>query len=592
MTLPPQSPQDLESLTALAKDFADRGLFQEAIDLFQLALRLDPDNLGVKLNLAQAQYQQRRTEGQFKRDAEAALREQLRRNAIDCAHFFGLAALYTERGKEKLAAECLTIARRKEPINPFVYKLNGRLMMRRKDFDEAKEEFRTARRYNPFDRDIAEMLGLAELECGNPAEGLEAAIDAFLLLPDDDAESSKRLKTRINDIKKQLGMSSDGLVSLFRERREKLQMAFERLELQRDRFLHGDEPVVREEPASDPQNGRIELAARLRHIDLWSRLDDEQIFQLTQVAHVERYPAERKIVEYGADDADLYVLERGSVAVRRPTSYGNYDLGLLEAGSAFGELNFISHSKRSADIVTLEETTAIRLDAKDLEVLIQEHPGLGVRIYLSFWQCLAKKLRGANEQLRTFFDSEQARDPERRGDKEEGGQVETPSETTIGLLREQGLSGGELSTLANFSQVRRYAGGTVIFHEGDEGQEMYVVLEGKVMISKFIPGGGEEALAILKRGDFFGEMSLIDGEPRSADAKAFQGPVTLVVFNDETLQEVLAMESTAALDFMALLCRLIAKRLREIDEKVIGWRIMSGIRPDEDTTTIEIPQQI
>ena len=81
-------------------------------------------------------------------------------------------------------------------------------------------------------------------------------------------------------------------------------------------------------------------------------------------------------------------------------------------------------------------------------------------------------------------------------------------------------------------------------------------------------------------------MALIDGQPRSADAKTFQGPVTLVVFSDQTLREVLAMESRAALDFMALLCRLIAKRLREIDEKVTGWRIMSGVRPDEGNLTI------
>lgn len=109
------------------------------------------------------------------------------------------------------------------------------------------------------------------------------------------------------------------------------------------------------------------------------------------------------------------------------------------------------------------------------------------------------------------------------------------------------------------------------------------------MSSKLIPGGGEEALAILKRGDFFGEMALIDGEPRSADAKPFQAPVTVVAFDDKTLKEVLAMEPGAALGFMKLLCRLICNRLREIDEKVTGWRIMSGSQPIDETRTAEIP---
>jgi CRP-like cAMP-binding protein len=109
------------------------------------------------------------------------------------------------------------------------------------------------------------------------------------------------------------------------------------------------------------------------------------------------------------------------------------------------------------------------------------------------------------------------------------------------------------------------------------------------MISKFIEGGGEEALAILQRGDFFGEMALIDGAPRSADAKAHQSETTVIAFDNQTLQEVLAMDPVAALDFMKLLCRLISKRLREIDEKVIGWRIMSGAQGTDVEALAEEP---
>jgi len=109
---------------------------------------------------------------------------------------------------------------------------------------------------------------------------------------------------------------------------------------------------------------------------------------------------------------------------------------------------------------------------------------------------------------------------------------------------------------------------------------MYVVLEGKVLISKFIPGAGEEALAILERGDFFGEMSLIDGEPRSADARAHGGAVTVLALDQGTIQEMLAHAPEASLEFLKLLCRLVAKRLREIDEKVTTWRIFAGVRDE------------
>jgi CRP-like cAMP-binding protein len=71
-------------------------------------------------------------------------------------------------------------------------------------------------------------------------------------------------------------------------------------------------------------------------------------------------------------------------------------------------------------------------------------------------------------------------------------------------------------------------------------------------------------------------MSLIDGEPRSADARAHGGPLTVLALDQPTVQEVLSMDSQASLEFLQLLCRLISHRLREIDEKVIGWRILSG----------------
>ena len=581
-----QSPEDLTSLTVLAKNFAAREMYSEACELFQLALRFDPENLGLKLNLAKVRHQQKLNHG-HRRDAEELLREELRRNAIDAAHFFGLAALYEERGKQELASECLGIAREKELVNPYVYKLSGKMFFRRQRYAAARDDLRAAQRYNPFDREIAELLGRTEYECENYLAALEATIDAFLLLREGDRDGGQRLSGRIRQYKQALRVDSGRIQEIFHERRDKLQTAFERLDLQRERHLRKKEVEKNGGPEPDPHAGRIELAGRLRACEIWGELDDEQIFHLTAAVHVEELPGGNTVFEYGSDGADIYLLERGRIAIRRPTSYGDFELGVLEAGSVFGEMNFISHAKRSATALVSQDSVLLRLDAEEMAVLLNEEPELGVKVYLSFWHGLSRKLRKANEQLRTFFTAEQGSEEFHKLRKEqlgEAGAVEKSHKDTLALLQEKGLSGDELSTLANFSEAKRFPGGTYLFHEGDEGREMYVVLEGKVMISKYIPGGGEEALAILSRGDFFGEMALIDGEPRSADAKAFQGPVTVVAFNEETLEEALSMEPQAALDFMALLCRLISERLREIDEKVTAWRIMAGVIPEGGET--------
>ncbi|MEM9593597.1 MAG: cyclic nucleotide-binding domain-containing protein [Acidobacteriota bacterium] len=580
-------PVDLEPITALARQFADLELNTEAAAIFELALRLDPANRGVQLSLAKLRNHLKQGHEDQERERVRKVRETFRRNAIDSCHFFGLAALYEERGKPELAAECLAIALGKEPVNPYVYKLQGRLLLEDGDPQGAKETLRAAQRYNPFDRQIAELLGRAETALGNRRRALEAAIDAFLLLRENDAESAAPLKVEIRDLKRALQLDAEGIAEIFRERRIKLQTAFDRLELQRERFLQEGE--ARDDGAPDPESGRIMLAARLRQVDLWSRLNDDHIFQLTRAAHHETHSKGTKIFAYGDKGADLYVVEQGEIVVQRPTHYGDFELARLPPGTLFGEVNFISRIERSGDIVAGTDVHLVRLDADQLEALIAERPDLGVELFFCFWQGLAQKLRGANEQLRTFFE-EEGNPGDLMGGREEGSSVEIGSAEKMELLREQGLSGSELQTLADFSDVKRFPSGTFLFREGDPGHEMYVVLEGRVMISKYIPGGGEEALAILGRGDFFGEMALIDGEPRSADAKAFGGPATVVAFDQLTLKEVQSVDPRASIDFIRLLCHLMSQRLREIDEKVTTWRIMAGHRPGlDDTVGFEMP---
>jgi CRP-like cAMP-binding protein len=268
------------------------------------------------------------------------------------------------------------------------------------------------------------------------------------------------------------------------------------------------------------------------------------------------------------------------VAIERPTHYGTFSLGEVGPGELMGEVSFITLRERSADGVVTEPARVLRIDAAEIERLSEDDPDLAVQLYWSFWRSLAKKLRATNDQLRGFFAGEEPAENVlalRRAEQERSGQRVTvePSDK-IRLFREQGLSRTELVTLAAFSTEKRFADGAYLFQEGDEGNEMYVILEGRARISKFIPGGGEEALAILERGDFFGEMSLIDGEPRSADARAHGGPLTVLALDQPTVREVLDMDSQASLEFLQLLCRLISHRLREIDEKVIGWRILAG----------------
>ena len=116
----------------------------------------------------------------------------------------------------------------------------------------------------------------------------------------------------------------------------------------------------------------------------------------------------------------------------------------------------------------------------------------------------------------------------------------------------------------------------MLFREGDPGDAMYVVLDGKVRISKMIPGVGEEALMILERGAFFGEMALIDNLPRSADARAHERGAVVLRIPRDVLEQLLDIRKVSSIRLLRLLCELVAARLRELDDKLVGWHILSG----------------
>jgi CRP/FNR family cyclic AMP-dependent transcriptional regulator len=139
----------------------------------------------------------------------------------------------------------------------------------------------------------------------------------------------------------------------------------------------------------------------------------------------------------------------------------------------------------------------------------------------------------------------------------------------------QTLSSEQLDRIAAVAVRRELPGGTAIFTEGAAGDEMYVVLSGRVRISKTLPGVGEEALAILEPGSYFGEMAMIDGSPRSADALAHT-PCALAVIRREELEQLMFVDKEMAYALLWSFVRTLAVRLREMNEKIQGFFAMTG----------------
>jgi len=139
----------------------------------------------------------------------------------------------------------------------------------------------------------------------------------------------------------------------------------------------------------------------------------------------------------------------------------------------------------------------------------------------------------------------------------------------------ENLVHGHLKLVADIAKIVDYTPGDVVFKDGDPADRFYFLVSGKVRISKQIPGMGEEALAILEPGAYFGEMALIDDRPRSADAIA-NTKVKVGIIESKAFEDLLFIHKDLAYDLLWTFVRTLSGRLRESNEKMRAFLTMAG----------------
>ena len=202
------------------------------------------------------------------------------------------------------------------------------------------------------------------------------------------------------------------------------------------------------------------------------------------------------------DEADaFYVLSSVSARVVKQTDHGEVPLNLLRRGDSFGEMGLLGDSTRMATVRASGPVEALRLDRSVFRTLTERDPSVRVAFQrLADFRAVQNFLR-----LHSEFDS-------------------LPVE---GLAR----------IAAALEPVEVEAGETVV-REGDPAGPMYVVEEGRLRIFTEREGTRED-LEYLRRGDFFGEMSVLHGAPRTASVEALT-PCRLLSLPPALFEELLA----------------------------------------------------
>lgn len=147
-----------------------------------------------------------------------------------------------------------------------------------------------------------------------------------------------------------------------------------------------------------------------------------------------------------------------------------------------------------------------------------------------------------------------------------------------------GLADGTLDRVVEMLVEKNCATGEDICREGEMGRAMYVVAEGEVVVSRAGAGGTRIRMVRLGPGEFFGEMTLIDPQPRSATVTVEQS-ARLYSLTCRDLYALYQQDMPGYTMVLQNLCRELSRRLRRADQRICEM-VEAGTEEDADVTQI------
>jgi len=259
------------------------------------------------------------------------------------------------------------------------------------------------------------------------------------------------------------------------------------------------------------------------------------------------------IFEQNSEGTEIYYIKEGEMTA----SIDSINLATLGAGEIFGEMSLFYNIKRTATIEVSKDNTKVGILPRDeFEDILVNNRGYAYDLIYRLFNILPHRLRSLNEKykmaiitLRHFLESDL-----------QGAKMleDIISESQFVKTALPNLSLDEIESL--FDEKRAFGQDEEIFAEGDTGDGVYVVLDGKVRIINLANDFKEIVLGELEAGQIFGEMALIDSKPRSASVIPFT-PCEVAFMSKRKFDHLIQTKSDLAYRFMSSVCLSLFRRV-------------------------------
>lgn len=273
---------------------------------------------------------------------------------------------------------------------------------------------------------------------------------------------------------------------------------------------------------------------QLRGVPLFADLPRDALQGISKRLLLRHVPKDELVYAEGTPGNALYIIESGQVRIFSDAENEREVFAHLQAGDFFGEMALLTGKSRSSAARAETNTNLWMLYRSDFDELLVHYPAIS----LALSRTLSERLAQADQR---FVERHLRR---------------------MSLL--VGLSSKQLEDVSARLRPVKYRSGEVILTEGTPGDVMYLIEWGRVEVLS-ITDGHSRILAVLGEGDFFGEMALLTGSPRSATVRAVTD-VDLLALHQSDFDELVLKYPTLAVT----LGQVLSQRLNRADEHLTG----------------------
>ncbi len=279
-----------------------------------------------------------------------------------------------------------------------------------------------------------------------------------------------------------------------------------------------------------------EALRRLAAMPLLAGVPDDVLRAVADRLLLQHVPKGEVVFKQGSTGEAMYLVDSGDVELSSALDSPDDVLARVGPGGFFGEMALLTGRPSAVNARTINDCNLWVLYRQDFETLMARHPALSMAIS----RALAARLADADER---FVDRHLRRLP---------------------LFA--GLTSQQLEDVSRYLRPERYRRGETVFMQNEPGSSFYLIETGRVALSSVESGKAFE-LAVLHSGDFFGERSLLSGEPHSTSAVA-QTDVDLWALDRTDFEALIMRYPSLALN----ISRALSRRLYQTDARLVQAR--------------------